>query len=216
MKKILLYPGWLRTWHWVNAVLFIALIWTGVELHFARPRTAGLGFATSRVVHNASGILLTLNYLIFLVGNLLTRNGKYYVLHRRGLARGLAKQIRFYLWDIFRGQPHPYPHSEERKFNPLQKVTYTAVMYVVMPLVMISGWLIFFPDKIPEQILGSSGRLFYALAHTFMGYVLGLFMLVHIYLGTTGDTPAELFRGITTGWVPAHDEQPPRHPPAQL
>ena len=212
MNKVLLYPGWLRAWHWLNAILFIVLIWTGVELHFARPRTAGLGFETSRVLHNAAGILLTFNYLLFVLGNLLSRNGRYYAWNRGEAGRGLVRQIRYYVWGIFRGEPHPYPHSEARKFNPLQKVTYTLVMYVILPLMMISGWVIFFPDKIPEQIFGLSGRLFYALAHTFLGYVLGLFMVVHIYLGTTGRTPLELYRGILTGWVAAHEEAPDEQP----
>ncbi|KPJ93183.1 MAG: hypothetical protein AMS18_05855 [Gemmatimonas sp. SG8_17] len=205
MKKVLLYPGWLRTWHWLNAVLFVLLIWTGVELHFAKPGTAGLGFQTSRVLHNASGILLTFNYLVFLFGNVLTRNGKYYVLNLANVGKDLARQLRYYVWGIFRGEPHPYPHSEEQKFNPLQKITYTIVMYVILPIMMISGWVIFFPDKIPQEILGISGRLFYGLTHTFLGYLLGLFMMVHIYLGTTGGTPLELYQGIVTGWVPAHD-----------
>jgi len=206
MRRILLYPGWLRAWHWLNALVFILLIWSGAELHFARPRTPGLGFGASRVVHNVSGILLTFNYLVFVLGNLLTRNGRYYALNLRELPRGLAKQTRFYFWGIFRGEPHPFPHSERSKFNPLQKVTYTMVMYLAVPLMMVSGWVIFFPDKIPEQLFGVSGRLFYGLAHTFLGYLLGLFMLVHIYLGTTGSTPLELFKGILTGWVPAHED----------
>jgi thiosulfate reductase cytochrome b subunit len=191
MKKILLYPGWLRTWHWVNVLFFVVLIWTGVELHFARPGTAGLGFSRSRVLHNTVGILLTFNYLVFVLGNLMSGNGKYYILNFGKVSRGLLKQFRYYVWGIFRGEPHPYQHSIERKFNPLQKITYTIVMYLILPLMIISGWAVFFPDKIPTEILGVSGRLFYALTHTFLGYLLGLFMMVHIYLGTTGSTPLE-------------------------
>jgi thiosulfate reductase cytochrome b subunit len=122
------------------------------------------------------------------------------------VSKGLLRQFRYYAWGIFRGHPHPYPHSKERKFNPLQKITYTIVMYMILPIMMISGWFVFFPDKIPEQILGISGRLLYAQAHTLLGYLLGLFMMVHIYLGTTGNTPSELYKGIITGWVPAHEE----------
>jgi len=214
MKRILLYPAWLRTWHWLNAILFILLIWTGVELHYAQPRTAGLGFETSRAVHNAAGILLTFTYLLFLLGNLVTGNGKHYAIGRRGLGPSLMRQLRYYLWGIFRGDPHPFPHGEEQKFNPLQRITYNFVMYVILPLMVISGWVIFFPDKIPAQLFGVSGRLFYALAHTFLGYLLGLFAMVHIYLGTTGNSPLELFRGIVTGWVPVH-ESPEDRPPRQ-
>ena len=177
-----------------------------MELHFARPGTPGLGFQSSRVLHNTSGILLTFNYLIFLLGNSLTRNGRYYRLSIGDITKGMARQLRFYVWGIFRGKPNPYPHRKERKFNPLQKITYTIVMYMILPLMIIGGWVMFFPDKIPEEMLGVSGRLFYALTHTFLGYLLGLFMMVHIYLGTTGNTPLELYKGIITGWVPGHDE----------
>ena len=206
MKKLLLYPGWVRSWHLINAILILLLIWTGVELHFARPRAAILGFERSRVVHNTAGILLTLNYLLFLLGNLLTRNGKYYLVNLGDVTTGMGRQLRYYAWGIFRGEPHPYPHSEEQKFNPLQKISYTVVMYIILPLMIIGGWLMFFPDKIPEEIIGVPGRLFYALTHTFLGWLVGLFMMVHIYLGTTGKTPFELYRGILTGWVTEHDE----------
>jgi thiosulfate reductase cytochrome b subunit len=181
VKRILLYPWWLRSWHWINAILFLLLIWTGVELHFARPGTAGLGFQTSRVLHNAAGILLTFNYLFFLLGNLLTKNGRYYLLNLGDITEGMFRQLRFYVWGIFRGEPHPFPHSEIRKFNPLQKISYTIVMYMILPLMIIGGWLMFFPDKIPEEIIGVPGKLFYALTHTFLGWLLGLFMMVHIY-----------------------------------
>jgi hypothetical protein len=50
-----------------------------------------------------------------------------------------------------------------------------------------------------------SGRVFLALAHTLLGFVLGLSMMVHVY-GTTGSTPLGLYRGILTGWVPDHEE----------
>jgi thiosulfate reductase cytochrome b subunit len=206
VKRILLYPWWLRSWHWINAILFVVLIWTGVELHFARPGTAGLGFQASRVIHNTAGILLTFNYLVFLLGNLLTKNGRYYLLNLGDITEGMLRQLRFYVWGIFRGEPHPFPHSAKRKFNPLQKISYTIVMYMILPLMVIGGWLMFFPDKIPEEIIGVPGRLFYALTHTFLGWLLGLFMMVHIYLGTTGNTPTELYKGILTGWVPAHGE----------
>ncbi len=206
MKKVILYPTWVRWWHWINAILFVLLIWTGIELHFARPRTAGFGFQTSRVLHNTSGILLTFNYLFFLLGNLVTKNGRYYRLNLGDVTGGMLQQMRFYAWGIFRGEPHPYPHSEERKFNPLQKISYVIVMYTILPLIIISGWLMFFPDKIPMEIVGVPGRLFYALAHTFLGWLVGLFMMVHIYLGTTGNTPLELYEGILRGWTRAPDE----------
>jgi thiosulfate reductase cytochrome b subunit len=42
----------------------------------------------------------------------------------------------------------------------------------------------------------------FAFSHTLLGYVLAVFLLVHVYLGTTGHTVLELLRGMATGWLP--------------
>ena len=43
-------------------------------------------------------------------------------------------------------------------------------------------------------MLGVPGIGLWALVHTYTGFCLSLFMVVHIYLGTTGATLGELFR----------------------
>lgn len=206
--RVYLYPRWLRLWHWSNAVLFLVLIATGLNLRFADPDSEGLGFAASRAVHNASGILLVLSYLGFLLGNVFTRNGRYYRPEREDWWRGPRRQLRYYLWGIFRGEPQPYPHGERRKFNPLQKLSYLAVMFLLMPLMIATGVVMLFPDKIPEELWGRSGMLVFAFSHTLLGYVLIAFMLVHVYLGTTGHTALELIHGMTRGWLPVQPDGP--------
>jgi thiosulfate reductase cytochrome b subunit len=193
------YPFWLRVWHWTNAFLFVTLLITGLTMHYAKPSLLSEGFRTDVLLHNTAGILLTLFYGLFLYGNWQLGNGRYYRIVAGDIEPGLLRQISYYLWGIFVGSPHPYPDSEERKFNPIQKLFYLAVMYLLFPILTLTGWALLFPDQLPAEVFGVPGIGIWALAHTYTGYFLSLFMVIHIYLGTTGPTPGALFRYMWSG-----------------
>jgi len=193
------YPLWLRFWHWGNALLFVMLLITGLRMHYFKYSPLQAGFRADVLIHNSAGMLLTSFYCLFLYGNLRLGNGRYYRVMSEDIAPGLLRQTSYYLWGIFVGTPHPYPHSEERKFNPLQKMFYLAVMYLLFPIVTVTGWSLLFPDRLPAEVFGVPGIGLWALAHTYIGFLLSLFMVVHIYLGTTGTTPGTLFRFMWSG-----------------
>lgn len=139
MKKLYLYPLWLRIWHWTNATLYIVLILTSISMHYPSPDNPLIPFKTARLIHNTAGILLVFMYLDFLIGNIFTWNGKHYIPNFRGLFQRIYLQTRFYLFGIFKGEPHPFEADENSKFNPLQQITYITIMFVFMPLLIISG-----------------------------------------------------------------------------
>ena len=78
MKRKSGYPLWLRCWHWGNALLFVILLITGISMHYSEPGAPPFGFRADVLIHNASGILLTLFYGLFLFGNFVLGNGRYY------------------------------------------------------------------------------------------------------------------------------------------
>jgi thiosulfate reductase cytochrome b subunit len=81
MSTLYLYPVWLRLWHWLNALLFFASLVTGISMHFALSWLVPLDVAVP--VHNTSGILLTVSWVLFLLGNLVGGNGKHYLVNIR-------------------------------------------------------------------------------------------------------------------------------------
>lgn len=206
MKRIFLYPFWLRFWHWTNALLFILLIASGLSIHYSDPKASLLPFRISVIIHNISGILLSFNYLFFLIKSILSKNYKHYIPKLKGLIDRIYIQLRYYLLGIFIGEPHPFETSPEQKFNPLQQITYLFIMGIFMPLIVISGWLLMFPELAPDEFLGLGGVWPMALLHTITGFILSLFMFVHIYLGTTGSTLGELYKSMITGWKLAFEE----------
>lgn len=201
MSTVYLYPIWIRLWHLFNGLLYIVLILTGLSMQYSNPEFPVLRFDLAVSIHNICGILLTLNYLVIIAGNIFTSNGRYYRIKFNGFAQELIRQARYYLFGIFKGEKAPYPINGERKFNPLQKISYVAVLYFLMPLVVMTGWAMIFPELIiADKIFGTSGLHFTDLVHILIGFILSLFMVVHIYLCTIGKPAGTHFRAMLSGW----------------
>ena len=93
-----LYPKWIRAWHLINAVMFLILIITGLSMQYTDKENAAyvVGFAKAVRWHNFAAIVLVLNYIFFVTGNLLTNNGRYYMIGRKNFISDLVKQFKYY------------------------------------------------------------------------------------------------------------------------
>src|SRR4051812_20938723 len=129
-ERIYLLPLWLRAWHWTNAALILVLAVTGASLHFAGPGMPVVPFSLSRALHNGAGLALAAAYSFFVVANIVSGNWWQYVPKPGGFRNKVLRQLRFYAWGIFRGEPHPYPPTLENNFNALQQIVYWLVMYL--------------------------------------------------------------------------------------
>lgn len=100
--KIYLYPVWIRLWHAFNALLILLLIISGVSMQYTNPENPFIRFDIAVTMHNISGMFLTANYLVFLIGNIITPNGRYYKTSFKGLFNRLLKQFTYYTFGIFK------------------------------------------------------------------------------------------------------------------
>jgi len=197
-----LYPIWIRLWHLINAVLIIGLIVTGISMQYTDKQDYILvvGFARAVKWHNIAAILLTINYIFFVTGNIFTNNGRFYRIKRENFISDLKKQLKYYSLGMFRGEKHPFPVTLDRKFNPLQKVTYVLAMYLAFPLLIISGLGLLFPETVLSRFLGINGLILTDILHITMGFFLSIFMVIHIYTCTLGARPTSLFKSILSGY----------------
>jgi thiosulfate reductase cytochrome b subunit len=202
-----LYPKWIRIWHIVNAVMFLILIITGLSMQYTDKENASyiVGFAIAVKWHNFAAMILTVSYIVFVTGNLLTTNGRYYKTSKENFLEDLVKQLKYYSWGMFHEEKHPFPVTEERKFNPLQKITYILAMYLAFPLLIISGIGLLFPEITINSFFGISGLILTDILHITMGFFLSLFMLIHIYTCTLGAKPTSLFWGMISGYHRSDD-----------
>ncbi|MBA3033169.1 MAG: cytochrome b/b6 domain-containing protein [Gammaproteobacteria bacterium] len=191
---------WIRVWHWINAILILVLTVTGISLHFADPNLPLVEFALSVRLHNIAGVTLIFAYLFFVIANIVSGNWWQFVPKPPGIMQRAMAQGRWYVIGIFKGEPHPHTPSKTTHFNTLQSLTYWSVMYLVMPVVIVTGLIYLYPEFAPDQLFGYDGLLPVALLHYLSAAVILLFMLSHIYLGTTGKTVGSMFKMMITGW----------------
>ena len=199
-EKLYLYPVWIRLWHLLNAILCLILIITGISMQFSNPQMPLIHFKVAVSIHNIAGILLTGNYLLFLTGNLITRNGGYYKISFSGLITRLKIQIRYYSLGLFKNESAPFPVTSLSKFNPLQQFTYVGAMYLLVPILILSGLTMLYPEIIPVRILWSSGLHLTDLLHILSGFLVSLFMIVHVYFCTIGRSSWSNFKSMINGY----------------
>ena len=94
-QKIYHYPIWIRLWHLINAILCLLLIITGISMQYSGQNDFLLRFDIAVSIHNICGILLTINYLQFFIGNIITKNFRFYKIKRKEIKGQILKQIKF-------------------------------------------------------------------------------------------------------------------------
>ncbi|MBX3043856.1 MAG: cytochrome b/b6 domain-containing protein [Candidatus Kapabacteria bacterium] len=208
MKKVLLYPLWLRIWHWFNALLFIILIVSGISMHYSDTNELFLPFSIAMYTHNIAGVIISVIFLFYTIFNIVSGNYKHYIPTMQNMFERMFNQGKYYVYGVFMGHDHPYHTSEKLKFNPLQQLTYFGIMFFLMPVVIISGWLLMFPELAPANVMGMGGVWPMAILHIVVGFFLSVFMFGHIYLATHGETISANFKSMIDGYHHLHEEEP--------
>ncbi len=199
-NKLYLYPGLIRIWHVLNALMILILIISGLSMQYTDPANPFIRFDLAVSMHNITGIILIFNYLLFFYGNTISKNGKHYRIQLKGLTERLMTQFRYYTFGIFKHETPPFPVTKKMKFNPIQQVTYFMTMYVLMPLIFITGLPMLFSGAFIRQLLGSQAFFVTDIIHITVGFLLSIFLLIHVYFCTFGAKPTSNFKSIITGF----------------
>lgn len=215
LETSFIYPRGLRIWHWTNAALSVALAATGLRIHFGGREKPIMSFEEAFNIHNVAGVLLLATTVFFYVRNVVTGDMRQYLGKPEDGIRGLVKQVGYYLVGVFRGADHPYHASKERRFNPLQQMTYASIMYGLVPMIAVSGIVLLYPQEIPERIGDRPGPWWFATAHYLLGCGLIAFLLGHLYLATTGDRASYLYKGMIDGLHRRHVRKKPHDGPGE-
>jgi thiosulfate reductase cytochrome b subunit len=116
------------------------------------------------------------------------------------LRRAMA-QAAFYSRGIFAGEGHPLEKTRENRLNPLQQITYLAILNILLPAQVITGVLIWGMQRWPQLGEALGGLPVLAPIHTLVAWAFAAFVVMHVYLTTAaGDTPGAGIRSMVTGW----------------
>ncbi len=207
-RLLYLYEPYERYWHWLQALLIIGLILTGLTIH-APGRFAWMSFAAAVRVHNVLAALLLFNAFLSLFYHFASGKIKTYLPEPEGFFNQMFAQAGYYLSGIFKGEAHPFEKSQHKKLNPLQKITYLVILNILLPLQIITGLLIAGAQEWPAISRQLGGLGFLVPFHSLLAWLFAAFLILHIYLTTTGHTPLSSIKAMITGWekVPVHPEE---------
>ena len=202
MKRVYIYKGFERFWHWTQAALIIFLSLTGFEVHGT---FSILGFEQAARFHRVASWMLIGLIVFAIFWHLVTGEWRQYI----PTTRKLADQIRYYSLGMFRGEKHPTKKTQLRKLNPLQRLVYLSFKLILVPITVISGILYMFHktidrnDMVVVQDISLDSLAFW---HTLGAFLLMVFLVVHVYMTTTGHTPTSNIQAMLTGYEDLEDE----------
>ena len=207
MRKLYVHPLPVRLWHWTNAAGFILLILSGVQIRYL-DLISVVSFKTAVEVHNAVGFVLIANFFIWLGFYLFTDKIKVYhpelspVKHFRASFR----QLQYYGYGIFKGDPNPHHVTAYHKFNALQSVAYQIIMMLVVPLQFFTGLLLWDLKRFADWVDFFGGVRVVDTVHVLLFIFLTAFILVHPYLASLSAKPFAHFKAMVSGYEEVEDE----------
>jgi thiosulfate reductase cytochrome b subunit len=207
-ERIYMYEPYRRFWHWLQTTTILILLFTGLIIH--RPDLFGaFSFSGMVTVHNVMAVLLGINAALALFYHIATDRLKEFIPRPYGFFDDAILQAKYYIGGIFKGEPHPFEKRPDSRMNPIQKTTYFMILNVLLPLQGLTGILMWAVQKYPQVANLFGGLPILAPAHSLIAWTFATFILVHVYMTTTGATPVEAMRAMVTGYeeVEVHEEK---------
>ncbi len=187
--KIYLYTRYERLWHWLQGLMIICLIVTGLEIHGTYQL---FGFQTAVNVHNFIGLSWLILFAFFAFWLVITGEWKQYI----PTTKKLFSVVLYYSWDIFQGRSHPVQKSKGAKHNPLQRLAYLGISAMLLPVQMVTGLLYYLYNDVSTLI----SLPVIAVIHTLVALFLLNFLIIHVYMTSTGHSLFSHIAGMITGW----------------
>ena len=203
MKKVYIYHKFERFWHWMQAILIFFLAFTGFEVHGTY---SFFGYENAVVYHRIAAWAFIVLIVFAIFWHLVTGEIKQYI----PTFKNLKAQINYYLFGIFKNAPHPTKKTVLSKLNPLQRLTYLGLKVIIFPIVVLSGILYMYyryPMNDTVQSLDVSNLTRIAYVHTAGALLLIAFVIVHLYLITTGETITSNLKAMITGYEELPDDE---------
>lgn len=206
-ERVYMYDAYRRFWHWLQTSAIVILLFTGLIIH--RPDIFGaFSFRGMVTVHNVVAVVLVVNALLAVFYHIATDRMQEYIPRPYGFFDDAMVQAKYYISGIFKGEPHPFEKTPNRRMNPIQHFTYFGILNVLLPLQMITGALMWGVQKFPTFANALGGLPFLAPFHSLVAWLFATFILVHVYMTTTGATPLEATRAMITGYEEVEVHEP--------
>ena len=197
MRRIYIFKGFERFWHWAQALLIIAMMLTGFEIHGSWQL---LGFERAVHLHEFSAWALIVLWVFAIFWHFTTGEWRQYI----PSTKNLGAMIRYYGFGIFNGEDSPFKQTLMQKHNPLQRMAYLGLKLLLNPLMWFTGLLmLFYADW--GRLGIELERETVVLIHVAGAFLMTSFLIMHLYLITTGHTVSSHLKAMITGYEEVED-----------
>ena len=204
MRKVYIYRSYERFWHWMQAALILILVITGFEVNGAYKL---FGYQSAVSIHNITGLSLVVLIIFTIFWHFTTGEWRQYL----PTMKNLQAQFVYYTKGIFEDAPHPTKKTTISKLNPLQRFAYLGLKLLLMPTLVITGLMYYFYHYSSGQeirVIEAIPIQTVAYIHTFAAFLMIAFVIMHVYLTTTGHTPTSHLKAMITGWEELEEDEP--------
>lgn len=208
VKSVYMYGVYERLWHWLQTIVIVTLLSTGLIIH--KPDIFGIfSFRYVVLVHNVLAAILLVNAALALFYHITSGEIRQFIPRPRGFFDQAITQATYYLRGIFRREKHPFEKIPQKKLNPLQQITYFGILNVLLPLQGLTGILIWGAQRWPGVVSGLGGLPFLGPLHSLYAWLFAAFIVMHVYLTTTGSTPLADIKAMIMGWeaIEVHESE---------
>ena len=208
-EKILFYTRFERFWHWAQALLILLLLITGFVIHGSLPiisyehgSLSIMSYEYAVTLHNQMAWTLIGLTAFAVFWHFTTGEWRQYT----PTLEKIAAMIYYYSVGIFKGSKHPVEKHPDRKLNPMQRITYFLLKVLLFPFQIITGLVYYYYNSLGDKVSLET----IAFLHTAGAFAFLAFLIIHVYLATTGTTVLSHFKAMITGWeeIEADDPKP--------
>ena len=193
-ERVIIFKRFERFWHWSQAALIIVLLASGFEIHGSYQL---LGFERAVNIHTTAAWSLVTLLAFTIFWHFTTGEWKQYI----PTLKKVDAMIKYYLLGIFIHAEHPFRTTVLKKHNPLQRLAYLFMWVMISPMIWVTGLLYLFYDHWQDSGLDQYLVLQdVAFFHVVSAFMMLLFLIVHVYLITTGKTVWSHMKAMITGW----------------
>ena len=193
MARIYIFKRFERFWHWSQAALIIFMLLTGFEVHGSYQF---FGFENAVTYHTFAAWMIIALWVFAVFWHFTTGEWKQYI----PTMQKVDAMIKYYITGIFTNAPHPFKQTRLSKHNPLQRLAYLFVLLIINPMIWFSGWAYLFYNDLAVVGLDWLSLDWIALFHVIAAFMMLIFLIAHVYLGTAGHTPTSHIKAMVTGW----------------
>lgn len=180
----------------MQAILVLFLALTGFEIHGS---LQFFGFQNAVKYHNFAAYTLLILVAFTIFWHFTTGEWRQYI----PTFQNVKKYLNYYLFGIFRNEPHPTGKSVLSKLNPLQKIVYFSLKTIIFPGMIVTGLLYMFyryPQRYGIEAINIDSLRTIAVLHSLGAYLILAFVIGHLYLITTGTKITTNLKAMLTGY----------------